>query len=91
MFKDSIKVESIWHTTILTWGSLFFPLLPKRGVKLYIVVGRPLILPKIVHPNKEEINLWHGKYISELKRIYDEHKMVAYGTIDRKDAELEVW
>ena len=89
--KTRLKLNRYGIPTILTWGSLFFPLLPKRGVKLYIVVGRPLILPRIVHPNKEEINLWHEKYISELQRIYDEHKMDAYGTKDGKDAELEVW
>ena len=58
---------------------------------MYIVVGRPLVLPKIVHPTKEEVNLWHGKYISELQRIYDEHKLDAYGTVKGKNAKLEVW
>ena len=41
--------------------------------------------------NKEEVNLWHGKYIEELQRIYDEHKMDAYGDKDGKNAKLEVW
>jgi hypothetical protein len=89
--KTRLKLNRYGIPTILTWGSVFFPLLPKRGVKLYIVVGRPLVLPKIVHPTKEEVNLWHGKYISELQRIYDEHKLDAYGTVKGKNAKLEVW
>ena len=67
------------------------PFLPKRGVKLHIVVGRPLIVPKIESPTKEEVALWHGKYIVELKRIYEEHKEVAYGAEKGKEAKLEIW
>mmetsp|Transcript_4829 Transcript_4829/g.11000 ORF Transcript_4829/g.11000 Transcript_4829/m.11000 type:complete len:82 (+) Transcript_4829:837-1082(+) len=77
--------------TILIWGRLLFPWLPKKEVKLHIVVGRPLILPKIESPTKEEVALWHNKYIVELKRIYEEYKEEAYGPEKGKDAKLEVW
>lgn len=77
--------------TILVWGRWFLPWLPKKGVKLHIVVGRPLVLPKIESPTKEEVALWHNKYIVELKRIYEEHKEEAYGPEKGKEAKLEVW
>jgi 2-acylglycerol O-acyltransferase 2 len=77
--------------TIFTWGRWFFPFLPTNGVKLYIVVGRPLTLPKIENPTKDDVATWHNKYINELKRIYEEHKEDAYGPEEGKLAKLEVW
>jgi 1-acyl-sn-glycerol-3-phosphate acyltransferase len=95
------NVQGLWSTrlswnrcgipTIITWGRLLFPLLPKNWVKLHIVVGRPLKLPKIENPTKDEVTVWHEKYINELKRIYDEHKVAAYGSEEGKVAKLEVW
>ena len=76
---------------IIVWGRWFFPLLPRNGVKIHIVVGKPIILPQIENPSKENVTLWHSKYISELKRIYDEYKEVAYGAVEGKVAKVEVW
>jgi len=56
-----------------------------------IVVGKPLVVPKIESPTREDVAHWHGKYILELKRIYEEYKEVAYGVEDGKEAKLEVW
>ena len=76
-------------------GMVVFPLLPKGGVKIHIVVGRPLVLPAVDsprEPRKEEVNLWHERYIGELKRIYEEYKDVAYGNeAEGKERKLEVW
>eukprot|EP00573_Skeletonema_grethae_P002814 CAMPEP_0201689116 /NCGR_PEP_ID=MMETSP0578-20130828/2756_1 /ASSEMBLY_ACC=CAM_ASM_000663 /TAXON_ID=267565 /ORGANISM="Skeletonema grethea, Strain CCMP 1804" /LENGTH=84 /DNA_ID=CAMNT_0048173643 /DNA_START=717 /DNA_END=968 /DNA_ORIENTATION=- len=77
--------------TIIVWGRWFFPLLPKKGVKIYIVVGKPIILPKLENPTKEDVATWHKKYIGELKRIYDEYKEDAYGADEGKVAKVEVW
>lgn len=95
------NVQGLWNLrlalnrfgvpTILVWGRWFCPFLPKKGVKLHIVIGRPLNLPKIESPTKDEVALWHGKYIVELKRIYEEHKEAAYGPEAGKVAKLEVW
>lgn len=95
------NIQGLWSTrlalnrfgipTIVSWGRLLFPVLPKKGVKMHIVVGRPLLLPKIENPTKEEVNLWHKRYILELKRIYDDHKDAAYGFEDGKMAKLEMW
>lgn len=95
------NVQGLWSTRLalnrwsipmlFVWGLWYLPFLPKRGVKLHIVVGRPLIVPKIESPTKEEVALWHGKYIVELKRIYEEHKEVAYGAEKGKEAKLEIW
>jgi hypothetical protein len=91
MWKTRLALNRWGIPTILVWGSWFFPLLPKKGVNLHIVVGKPLIVPKIDNPTKEEVIAWHEKYITELKRIYEEYKEVAYGNEDGKVAKLEVW
>ena len=93
------NIQGLWSTrlalnrfgipTILVWGHGLFPFLPKKGVKLHIVVGKPLILPKIDSPTKEGVTLWHNKYIAELKRLYEEHKEDAYD--NGKEVKLEVW
>ena len=89
MWKTRLALNRWGIPTILVWGSWFFPLLPKKGVNLHIVVGKPLIVPKVDNPTKEEVIAWHEKYITELKRIYEEYKEVAYE--DGKVAKLEVW
>lgn len=90
-WRNRLALNRFGIPTIVVWGRWFFPLLPKKGVKIYIVVGKPIILPKIENPTKEEVAVWHNKYIVELKRIYDEHKEVAYGSEEGKVAKVEVW
>lgn len=58
---------------------------------MHVVVGRPLAVPKIESPTKEEVARWHEKYVFELRRIYEEHKEAAYGPEEGKEAKLEVW
>ena len=89
-WKQRLALNRFGLPTILVWGRWFFPLLPKKK-KLHIVVGRTIILPKIDNPSKEEVLQWHEKYISELKRLYDEHKETAYGSEKGKESKLEVW
>ena len=89
-WNERLALNRFGLPTILVWGRWFFPLLPKKK-KLHIVVGRTIILPKIENPSKEEVMQWHEKYITELKRVYDEHKETAYGSEQGKEAKLEVW
>eukprot|EP00980_Cylindrotheca_fusiformis_P006895 scaffold1442_cov128-Cylindrotheca_fusiformis.AAC.16 len=65
--------------TILSWGNSIIPLLPKRNVEMYIVVGKPLILPKIEQPTKEDVTKWHKDYVNALKQLFEDHKEAAYG------------
>ena len=90
-WRNRLALNRFGIPTIIVWGRWCFPLLPKKGVNIYIVVGKPIILPKIENPTKEEVAVWHNKYIAELKRIYDEYKEVAYGVGKGKVAKVEVW
>ena len=90
MFKTRLKLNRSGLPAILVWGHPLFPLLPKSNKSLHIVVGAPIVLPKIENPTKEEVSLWHQKYISALTKLFEEHKEAAYGDA-AKTCKLEVW
>lgn len=75
---------------ILVFGWPFFPLVPRRDVKLVVAVGKPLILPKIPNPTKEEVKTWHDKYMAALQSLYESNKEEAYGP-EAKTRKLEMW
>ena len=50
-----------------------FGLLPFRR-PIYTVVGKPIEIPFIENPTKEEIIKYHDIYIEELTKLFDEHK-----------------
>jgi 2-acylglycerol O-acyltransferase 2 len=63
-----------------------FGLLPFRK-PIYTVVGKPIEMPFIETPTKEEIQKYHDIYISELTKLFDEHKEKY---LDDKNTELEI-
>lgn len=67
------------------WGRWGLPL--PRPVKLVYVRGAPLGMPKIDEPTQQQIDEWHAKYVSEVTRIFNEHK----GTLsDYAEKQLEM-
>ena len=79
--------------TILAWGQALIPVLPKRNVNLHIVVGAPIgpNMPRIANPTKTDVDKWHAVYVSELVKLFEEHKEAAYGADMAKTAKLQVW
>lgn len=77
--------------TICVWGRWFCPLAPRNDERVTIVVGRPIELPLIEDPTKEDVVKWHGEYIKELRRVFEDHKEGAYGAEEGKVAKLEIW
>jgi len=69
------------------FGHWACPLLPRAGVSLVTCVGRPLQLPKIAEPTKEDVAAAHAQYVAALQATFDEHKAAA----GRPDAVLEIW
>lgn len=91
MWSTRLSLNGMGVPAILVLGRWFFPLLPRNKANLYIVVGRPIILPQIKEPTRDDVALWHTRYIDELKRMFDEHKEAAYGPVKGKKAKLEIW
>ncbi|ETK82991.1 hypothetical protein F441_11958 [Phytophthora nicotianae CJ01A1] len=74
-------------------GVLFFGLpqcffLPCTDVDLITVVGEALILPRIEHPTKEDVQKYHSKYVEALQKLFDKYKSVY--AVD-PDAKLEIY
>lgn len=54
------------------WGK-FGTFIP-RDDKIFVVLGRPLGMPKIENPTNEDVDKWHMKYCDEVKRIFNKYK-----------------
>ena len=59
---------------VLFIGNIFAPLMPLNNINLVTVCGEPLVLPHIINPSKQDIDEWHGKYVSSLQDLFDKHK-----------------
>jgi hypothetical protein len=76
---------------VFFWGYPLFPVLPKNSVEMLVVIGTPIILPRIEEPSKEEVKQWHDKYVAALVKLFEHHKEAAYGRENAKIAKLELW
>ncbi|XP_077553015.1 2-acylglycerol O-acyltransferase 2-like [Haemaphysalis longicornis] len=65
------------YTLPLFWGRGFFQynwgLVPHRK-RIVTVVGKPLEVPKVECPRKEEVDLVHRQYTEALIQLYNDHK-----------------
>ena len=52
-----------------------FGMLPHRR-PINVVVGQPLVVPKIEHPTQADIDHWHAAYVEALREHYEQHKGV---------------
>ncbi|ORC89654.1 diacylglycerol acyltransferase [Trypanosoma theileri] len=59
------------------WFNYGFGILPHRR-PIVVVVGEPLIVPKIPNPTEEELQEWHDKYVWALQQLFNDHHGV-YG------------
>jgi len=71
---------------VVAFGAWWFPLLP-RQCKVHVVVGRPIQLPSIESPSRDDVRKWHEVYMKALQRLFDRHKK-QYGFGERQ---LEIW
>ncbi|KAG7397773.1 hypothetical protein PHYBOEH_000227 [Phytophthora boehmeriae] len=74
-------------------GVLFYGLpqcffLPCTDVDLITVVGKPLALPRIEHPTKEDVHKYHSQYVQALRNLFNKYKAVY--AVD-PEADLEVF
>ncbi|XP_075384264.1 2-acylglycerol O-acyltransferase 3-like [Tenrec ecaudatus] len=58
--------QSLFSAT--SWGLMPFP----RPITT--VVGRPIDVPQVFHPTKEDVDHYHTLYLKALDRLFEEHK-----------------
>lgn len=89
-FKSRLALNRYGIPAILVWGNPLIPCLPKLQSEIHIVIGNPIKLPKIEQPTKEEVTIWHDKYVAALTKLFEDHKEAAYGP-ESKTMKLELW
>lgn len=50
-----------------------FGILPRRG-PITLVVGAPIEVAKIVHPNQDDIDKIHTLFCNRLEELFEKHK-----------------
>jgi len=58
-------------------GFPFFPLFPRTDAKVLTYVGKPIQLPKIEEPTKEDVKKWHTTYCEALIKLFEDNKKEA--------------
>jgi hypothetical protein len=92
LWKLRLWLNGLGFPAIVVFGSWLAPLLPKRNPRgLMVVAGEPVVMPTIANPTREEVKVWHDKYIAGLTRLFDEHREDYYGPEIAKTTKLEVW
>lgn len=65
----------IGYVPMIIWGWCF-SFMPKQ-VPLYIVVGKPIPVPKVEQPSAEQVEDYLQRFIAEEERIFREHREAA--------------
>jgi hypothetical protein len=89
VFKHPVlkKISRKFGVTLtLFWGRWGLPL-PHAAEKLIYVRGPPLGMPKIADPTPADVDKWHGRYVSELTRLFDTYKGLR---VDFKDKQITI-
>jgi len=75
-----------WQTKLQRIFGFSMPLIQGRGIFNYdwgllphrrpitTIVGAPIKLPHITEPTEEDISKYHQTYITELKKLFDQHR-----------------
>jgi 2-acylglycerol O-acyltransferase 2 len=63
------KVPGVWF-----WGETLLPFMPRSDAAVTVVVGTPLVLPRLESPSPAEVAKWHGAYCERLQALFDAHK-----------------
>lgn len=63
---------------LLFFGFAGIPLGPPKPVALTVVIGKPIKIPKIEKPTKEDIAKYHELFVASVEKLYNDNR-AAYG------------
>jgi len=75
--KLRTKISEYNVPMVAFYGWPCFPLLPRPQSRLLSYVGPALVLPHKPEPTAEDVDLWHGKYMEALVKLFDEKRAEA--------------
>ncbi|KAG7375595.1 hypothetical protein PHYPSEUDO_000563 [Phytophthora pseudosyringae] len=88
LLKLRLKLNEFKMPGVIFFGRPECFYLPRTDVDLITVVGKPLVLPRIEHPTKEDVRKYHEQYVTALLELFDRYKGVY--AVDPK-ATLEIY
>ncbi|KAG3180208.1 hypothetical protein PC128_g15655 [Phytophthora cactorum] len=88
LLKLRLKLNEFKLPGVVFFGRFDCCYLPRADVDLITVVGKPLAVPHIENPTKEEVKKYHDEYIGALQKLFDRYKGVY--AVD-PNAELEIY
>ncbi|POM60179.1 Diacylglycerol O-acyltransferase [Phytophthora palmivora] len=88
LLKLRLKLNEFKLPGVVFFGRLNCCYLPRTDVDLITVVGKPLVLPHIEKPTREEVKRYHDQYIQALQNLFDRYKGVC--AVD-PTAQLEIY
>lgn len=74
MLKQRLWLAKANVPTILPFGEWFCPMLPRRDLGLYTVVGPPIRCPHLPDPCQADIDKWHQLYVEGLVSLFNRNK-----------------
>lgn len=69
------------YVPVFFFGYFGLPFGPPKPTPLTVVVGKPIEIPLIENPTKENLEVYHGKLLSAIENIFEENK-AAHGMAD---------
>ncbi|KAI9912614.1 hypothetical protein PsorP6_006390 [Peronosclerospora sorghi] len=88
LLRLRLKLNEFKVPGVVFFGRLHCCYLPRPDVDLITVVGKPLRLPYIENPTRDEVRKYHKVYVKALQLLFDRYKRVY--AVD-PNAELEVF
>ncbi|CAK4377822.1 unnamed protein product [Aphanomyces euteiches] len=70
MWLNKFKISGV--LAIGAWWCFYMPL---RSAELITVVGKPIQLPTIANPTREDVEKYHKIYIDAMQDLFDRHKV----------------
>lgn len=61
------------HITLTWFWGVYGTFVP-FSKKCVVVVGKPMNLPTIRNPDQETVDMYHARYVGEVKRLFDTYK-----------------
>ncbi|ETM42875.1 hypothetical protein F442_11912 [Phytophthora nicotianae P10297] len=76
LLKLRLKLNEFKLPGVVFFGRFNCCYLPRPDVDLITVIGKPLILPQIENPTREDVRKYHDQYIEALQGLFDRYKGV---------------
>ena len=74
LLRWRLKLNSFKVPGAIFGGRWWCFFMPRADTELVTVVGKPLQLPKIERPSREQVKKFHDQYIAALVDLFERHK-----------------